>query len=554
MGEILRTYFGEVYKEILPSLKVVNLKKGEVLMQQGDMGHEMYIVIHGLLEAYIHKDGEHQYIGTAGKGECVGEMALIEDSIRTANVVARRASTLLQIDRSDFELHSKKHSSLPIQLNKVLARRLKEKNLNSNASRGKSKFIALKSIKPTDLEQIESAITDYWGNNRKIRFIKEADIEDHSVLSGKLIEMEDMDHVFMVCGTDEMTSRRFMDEADKVVYFCTGTDLGEKDLFSGMEVGDADELVVFFETEMPEHIRNCLDTFHPNKIFRINPHRHEHMDRMVRLICESANCLVLGGGGAHGLSILGVMKALNEKGIPIDVIGGSSVGSIFAAALAMDWEYDEFYQKIKYSLSDHNPLNDYTFPFVALLRGVKAQKMLKQHFDLPMEYTWKNMFAIASNLSTSKTELMQEGSLYRSVAASIAIPGILPPVLHNHGLLVDGGVLNNLPTDHMRRLYHGTLIAVDVVSPISRSIHHFYKVNNWQYFRNLITGSRRNYIPGSMGTILKSVVLSSIEKSEEKARQSDIFIKPRVKKGFLAWKAIKEFEEEGYRVTLPEVM
>jgi predicted acylesterase/phospholipase RssA len=274
---------------------------------------------------------------------------------------------------------------------------------------------------------------------------------------------------------------------------------------------------------------------------------------MSRIVAEEHICLVFGGGGAHGLSNLGVVRALIELGIPIDVIGGTSIGSIFAGALSMDWPFEYVYDSMKKDISKNNPLTDYTIPFVALLRGRRMTKTLKKYFDIPIENTWKNHFCVAANLSKYKTEILQSGHLYKAIAASVSIPGILPPSLYKNSILVDGGVLNNLPSDIMHELYHGHIISVDVVANKPRTINHDYRMGNNQFLRNAISGKKKNYVPGTMDTIMKSITLASAEKWKEKQRVSDYYLQPRTKKPFLAWKAMNAFVEEGYNVSMESI-
>ena len=548
---ILSKYFGSDTSAILDNSVLEFLQKNEVLFHRGETGGEMYILLNGSLEAHLETEGRNEVLGIISSGECVGEMALLQDGVRSTSITARRESVLLKIGKKEFDQLSAMNPLLQLHLNKIIIERLKRQNEKTEPTKIRSKFIAFFPLdEGVSTNTYSEAFVRYWRESKRITVLQEGDFEYKSKLDFflKINELESNDYVIMPCTGHGDWSSMCMNNADKVVYFAKGDNniLISNDIASSLI--HRDELILAFDSA-PKDIAGYFKYFQPNKIFRHQVKNKQHQDRIIRIISETAICLVLGGGGAHGLANLGVLKALLEHNIPIDIVGGSSVGSIFAATIAQDWEYEYIYQNIDYHLSKKNPLNDYTLPIVALLKGKKMKKMLRKHFDLPMEDLWKNMFAVASNLSTSKTEIIQSGALDVAIAASISIPGILPPVLFKQGLLIDGGVLNNLPSDIMKSLYNGYIISVDVVTPKERTIEHEYPLSNRQFIKNTVTGKKRNYVPGTMNTILKSVTLASIERSPEKKRHSHIYLTPRINKGFLAWKAIKSFEDEGYNTT-----
>ena len=102
-------------------------------------------------------------------------------------------------------------------------------------------------------------------------------------------------------------------------------------------------------------------------------------------------------------------------------------------------------------------------PFVSLVSGRKVTRGLQKAFgDLTIEDLPLDFFCVSSNLTTGHTEVHRRGALWRWLRASVAIPGILPPVVHKGELLVDGGAMNNLPVDAMRDLGRGPVIGCDV--------------------------------------------------------------------------------------------
>jgi NTE family protein len=197
------------------------------------------------------------------------------------------------------------------------------------------------------------------------------------------------------------------------------------------------------------------------------PHHHitgtADIARVARMLTGRGVGLVLSGGGARGFAHIGVVKALRESGVPIDLVGGTSMGGILAAGVAQCWSVEELKARFHAAFVEAKPLRDYTLPFVSLVSGRKVSRLLRKDCgeidieDLPLTF-----FCVSSNLTTGHSMVHRRGLLWLWLRASVAIPGVLPPVVHKGEVLVDGGTMNNLPVDAMRELGRGPVIGVDV--------------------------------------------------------------------------------------------
>jgi NTE family protein len=190
----------------------------------------------------------------------------------------------------------------------------------------------------------------------------------------------------------------------------------------------------------------------------------EDAARLARIIARRSVGLVLSGGGARAYAHIGVVRALREAGLPFDIVGGTSMGAVIAACTAMGWDDNEIEMRIRKSFVESNPLGDYILPVVGLVRGKRVDDRLQEHFgetlieDLTMPF-----FAVSTNLVAGDIRVHRAGLLRRALRASIALPGILPPVVEgNHELLVDGAVLRNFPVDVLKDMHRGPIIGVDV--------------------------------------------------------------------------------------------
>ena len=173
--------------------------------------------------------------------------------------------------------------------------------------------------------------------------------------------------------------------------------------------------------------------------------------RVVRLLTGRAVGLVLSGGGARGFAHLGVVRALREHGVPIDLVGGTSMGGILAAGVAADWSDAELVERFRRSFVDTNPLSDFTLPFVSLVSGRKVGQLLRRELgeidieDLPLPF-----FCVSSNLTTGRIAVHQQGPLWRWLRASPSgSPASCRGIPRRRGFR-RGGVMNNLPVDVMR--------------------------------------------------------------------------------------------------------
>ena len=180
------------------------------------------------------------------------------------------------------------------------------------------------------------------------------------------------------------------------------------------------------------------------------------MARVARRLTPARSASSSPGGGARGFAHIGALGALVDAGFLLDRIGGCSMGSLIAGMAATGWGADEIADHCRDELVRRSPFNDYTLPRVALIRSRKAGAMLERLFgDSLVEELERPLFTVSADLLSSRLVVHRRGTLVYAVGASMSIPGVAPPVRRLGGLLVDGGVLNNLPVDHMAETGEG---------------------------------------------------------------------------------------------------
>lgn len=184
--------------------------------------------------------------------------------------------------------------------------------------------------------------------------------------------------------------------------------------------------------------------------------------------------IALGSGSARGLAHIGVLRAISELGIPVDIVAGTSmgafVGGIFAAG-KLDRLAAEF---AGFDWASIASLLDPTFPRSGLIHGRKIGEFMRAHVhtgsieDLSVAFR-----AIATDIATGEEVAIGSGDLIEAVRASIAVPGIFTPVRSDGRILVDGGLVNPVPVSAVRAMGADLVIAVDLNHDIvtGRSAH-----------------------------------------------------------------------------------
>jgi NTE family protein len=269
------------------------------------------------------------------------------------------------------------------------------------------------------------------------------------------------------------------------------------------------------------------------------------LSRLARILAGRAVALVLAGGGARGFAHIGVIRALREAGVPFDFIGGASMGGIVGAGVAMGWDHKEVAQRMRRAFVQSSPLSDFTLPLVAVLRGKKVAKLLMDHFgDIRIEDLDRTFFCVSSNLTKGTASIHADGPLWRALRASIAIPGLLPPVVHENSLLVDGGLMNNFPVDVMSTMTPGPVVGVDVAGSEALVVEaENFSEQPWsKLFRQQLRGA-----PSIVSILMRSGTVGNEAQRRQAREQADILFDPPMPGiGLRSWKSFDQAVEAGY--------
>ena len=246
---------------------------------------------------------------------------------------------------------------------------------------------------------------------------------------------------------------------------------------------------------------------------------------------------------------------MQELGLPIDWVGGTSIGAIMAAAIASPISVDGAIKLAKKSFVDGKPFSDFTIPMMSLIRGRRMDQMLREHLDYQIEDLPIPFFCISCNLDNGSTNLHESGYLPEALRASAALPGIIPPAVVNQRLTIDGAVVNNLPVDVMRQKPVSRIVAVDLTWAEQMEVDYQTVPSPWAIFRGrYLPFSRRHRVPSLANIMLKATLLGTLERVREQGKQADILLNPPVRRfGLMEVKSFEKIVQAGYENAITEL-
>jgi lysophospholipid hydrolase len=201
--------------------------------------------------------------------------------------------------------------------------------------------------------------------------------------------------------------------------------------------------------------------YSPNAPFKSDFHR------LARRLCGKSVGLVLGGGGARGITQIGILRAMEEAGIPIDLVGGTSIGSFIGALYARHADVVPMFGLAKKFAGRMASLGrfalDLTYPSASYTTGHEFNRGIFKTFgDTQIEDFWLEFYCNTTNISKSRAEFHTSGYAWRYIRASMSLAGLLPPLCDEGSMLLDGGYVDNLTVSYMKGLGVDTIFAIDV--------------------------------------------------------------------------------------------
>jgi len=470
LSPLFRPIGDELLSRIEPMLEWFGVAAGTVLFREGDPAPDAYVVISGRLGVFVEAAADLIPVAQISPGEIVGEMSLISREPRSATVLALRDSEVVRLPRAAAARLMAANPQVGLFVMRLLAARLRERT-RTRLLRQTIDSIAIVSLTepPADPSSVKHLIEAFRQFGREIAVVDNPESERTSQAVKSTAAARPL--VIYVAGRDSQGwARRCLRQSDRVVFVANaaastvGASQWAIDYASALQrVADL-VLVNDANSTFPAGGSDWLQHFSSDRILHVRRGNAIDFARVARLVFRQAIGLVLSGGGARAFAHIGVIKALSEAAIPIDLVAGTSMGALVAASVALGHPPGEMIEIFSRAFR-RNPIADYTIPIVALARGRRMRRMLIDACgEALIENTWKSFFCVSVNLSRGEAMVHKEGVLWRALRASAAIPGVVPPMVMDGQLFVDGGVMNNFPASVMSSLLRGPVVGVEVTA------------------------------------------------------------------------------------------
>jgi lysophospholipid hydrolase len=548
LADALTNLFGPFERTALHELQAAvewqHIAPGRVLFQQGDDSDGLYIVVNGRLRAVItNSDGSGRVLGEIGRGECVGEIALLTGEPRMATVYAVRETDLVRLAPEVFARLVEQYPKAMLQIARLVARRTQPPIRTGNTGNDVTNLVLI----PAALAQYGSALyLDAWRFDNAVGKDGAAQTPESDPANVALLGWFNQQTtryrytIYLADHTWSEWTRRCVHQADRLLIVGqAGADPTPGLLEQALTTvdGKARSELVLIHPDDTERPSNTLTWLTPRQVFT---HHHVRLGnsgdlaRLARRLTGRALGLVLGGGGARGHVHTGVIRALTEAGFEVDMIAGTSMGALVGGAYALGNGWQELARHAA-DFSARKKLVDFTLPLVSFAAGKKVTALYQRIFgDAQIEDLWRPFFCMSSNLTRAEPFCHERGSLWAAVRASSAIPGIFAPILHESGdVLVDGGVMNNFPLDLMRNQYEAGIVIGVSAAPVrdkSRNYSFGPSVSGWDVLRGRMGLGKKVRAPALFGSMMRTIELNSAYVSRSPAFRSlaDLIIQPPV--------------------------
>ena len=567
--------FGEVEPalrdELAKRTETVHVAAGHWLFRQDDGADAMYIVRAGRLQAI--DEPTSTVLRELGRGDAVGELALLTGSPRAAGVRAVRASDLIAIRSEDFDEFLRSSPALSLALTRSLAEQLRETGAPAPSARPRPTTGAIVRLErhaaqDTVSRDLAQALSGYLSplllDGNEIHEPDES--EEPAVVYGPVLDRAEAAHDLVLLDAGRLGSGRPWDrfclqQADRILAVTYGEGQPDPGLV-GPELLGCD-LVLVDSTPRTGRVTGWAALLDPIESHVIRTTSWDaDIGRMARRLSGRSVGIVLSGGGARAFSHIGVLEELMAAGITIDRVMGVSMGAFVGALFAMGLNADEMDECCFEEWVQRRPLSDYTIPRHSLIRGERFRSMLQRTFgqtvieELPLSYACG-----CTELRSGQLMLARHGLLFEAVGFSICLPIIAPPQVRGRELFIDGSLVDNLPVGAMAELGEGPVIAVDVKATFERSPTARPSTppmtnngNGASAGGNNVDGSQTARTPSLGETLTRVHLLGSAKTSEAASRHADMVIRPRVEGvGLLEFHQIDAARQAG-RVAAQEVL
>ena len=541
----------QVLREIVSKMEFVHLEGQDILFRQGDVGDALYIVVSGRLQVVAERsEGTRAAIGQIGVGDVVGEMALIGGETRTATVHAIRGSSIARLTRASFDdlIGRYPHKLLRLFGSAAIARTRETLAGCQLPSRPPRTICVIAGEPSVRLNEFCSHLVQRLAGIVKARLISKHmvasqlafavhtndGIDPQEPITHWLNEREAEVDVLVYEGdpSDSTWTQKILRQSDHVLVVGSDSTIPstpEPAFRDAVQKGVQFSIVLLHAADArPTGSCKWLDAYCTDRLHHIREGSYSDLERLARFLTGRAFGIVLGGGFARGIAHAGILRALKECGLPMDLIGGTSIGGIVAAESILGFDYEEL---VRTTCAGFDTcFKDVTLPFVSLLTGRNLARSMGSVFgDLQIEDLPIPFFCVSANLSRAQMHIHLRGSVLRSLLATSRAPGVFPPIVENGDLLVDGGIADNLPVVFMKTFAKGgPVIASDVSTPVEYTQCKDYglAVSGWKRLvRKMNVFRPKEFIPALDYTLMRTIEFGGVGARQRGMQSADLYIR-----------------------------
>ena len=563
---------------LMAELETRALKRGDVLVRQGDAADALYIVISGRFAVTL--EGRREPLTEIGPEQPVGEIAFLTGGTRTATVSAMRDSLVLRLGRAEFEGIAARCPGIWRTLTTALSHRLAATTSSragtarpapAHHRRHPRRRIATPRVpSSTNSCPCSRPTPIHWCSTpmRAADLLPKGVQLDSTEATQALNELESSYDYLIFLADAELTpwSQKAVRHADLVLAVATEdadpAPNALEQLAAAFVNTEARRLVIVHERREP-----LSGTARWLRRRSLAMHHHVAMDdrgtitRLYRFINGTALGLIACGGGALCAAHVGLYKALIESGFEFDIIGGTSAGAAMGAAFAMGKHPDDIDRGTHDIFVTNHAMQRYTWPRYSLLDHRHYDTQLSRYFaGTNIEDLWIPYFSVSTNLSSYELHRHVRGDLFDAIRASGSIPVLLPPVYTPEGeMLVDGCLLDNVPIRTMHELKSGPNVVVSFDIPELERFDVKYETlpSRAELIRMSINPLTRSKLPAAPGltTVLMRSLMAGRDDFARQLKPDDVLLVPPIptNMGILDWHRHAELVRNAYWWGLEEV-
>lgn len=529
------------------------LPGGETLIKAGEAPDCLFFLRAGRLGVIRHEEGQApRLLGVVRPGEPAGEMAMIAGTRHTATVVALRDSEVVSLPRDLFLKAAAGDAALMGELAHLMIRRARGAGGTTISEPSAFGLVSLSdSVAARPLAEALAAEIRAFGERAAV--IGSEGLA-HSVEWFTAVEA-DHDYVLYAAEAGEHAWKHLVGrQVDHLFRLGRAVEPPRPDAATyaseALREHRLVDLVLIQDPALktPAGSAAWLDKAGVKRLFHLREGEPGEVKRLARVITGRSVGLVLSGGGARAYAHIGAIQALRDAGVPLDFLGGTSMGAIIAAGVALGWDDEELDQRIRKAFVEESPLDDIAFPMIAMTRGAKVRRLFEEHFgEVRIEDLWRPFFCVSSDLTEGAARVHRQGSVADALRASISLPGVLPPVVVDGHVLVDGAVTSNFPADLTRAQHYGPTIGVDV--SVARGLD-AKDIETPRLIPWLLSGGWRRG-PPIVSVLMRSATVRSRGEMLSARGQTDLLIAPDAAHIEIRnWKAYEPAVEAGYRAAV----